>query len=114
MAEPAEVFDLLGDEYARNILAHANHEPMTALELADACDAHHSTIYRRIEQLQSFDLLDEQVRVDPDGHHATTYTTRLERISVRLRGSNYDVDLRVRDDPADRMAHMWREIRGEK
>lgn len=113
MVDPEEVFDLLADDYAREILAHANRKPMSARELADACDAHHSTIYRRIERLQSHDMLAEQLRVDPDGHHSTAYKTKLEEVTVNLENDEYHVQLRVTEDPIDRFAQMWREVRGD-
>lgn len=114
MVDPEEVFDLLADDYAREILAHANRKPMSVKELADACDAHHSTIYRRIERLESHDLVTEEVRVDPDGHHSTVYKTALEGLSVSLDGDDYNVQLRLSEDPIDRFAQMWREVRGEE
>lgn len=114
MVDPKEVFDLLADEYARNILAHADRKPMSARELADACDAHHSTIYRRIEQLQSHDLLDEELRIDPDGHHSTVYQTALEGVDIHLENGEYQIQLRIERDPVDRMAQMWREIREDE
>ena len=114
MVDPEEVFDLLADDYAREILAHANREPMSAKELSDAVDAHHSTIYRRIDRLQEYDLLTERLALDPDGQHYTVYSTALQGVSVTLEGDEYRVDLRTRADPADRMAKMWREIRGEE
>lgn len=115
MVEPKEVFDLLADEYSREILAKANQQPMSALELADACDAHHSTIYRRINRLQSYDLLSEQQRIDPTGgHHHTVYQTKLQSVSVNLNGDQYEVNLKISKDPVDRIAEIWREMRGEE
>lgn len=114
MVEPEEVFDLLADDYAREILAHANRKPMSVRELADACDAHHSTIYRRIEQLQDHDLLAEQLQVDSDGHHYTMYSTTLQSLTVSLDEAHYRIQLQVKEDPIDRMAQMWHEMRGDE
>lgn len=112
---PAKLFELLADEYAREILAQANCEPMSARQLAAACNAHHSTIYRRIEELENFDLLIGQQRLDPeDGHHFTVYRTTMEEITVHLDRDQYVVALRRTEDPIDRMATMWRQLRGEE
>lgn len=111
MVDPEEVIDLLADDYARAILANANRKPMSVRELATACDAHHSTIYRRIEQLQAHDLLAERLRIDPDGHHHTVYTTKLEEITVNLENDEYHVQIRLAEDSIDRIAQMWRKIR---
>ena len=111
---PEEIFDILSDEYSRVILAQANKKPMSAQELAHALDAHHSTIYRRLERLQEFGLIVGQQRVDvEDGHHYTEYKTTLEEINVNLNQEQYTVTIRRDEDPIDRMAHMWQQIRGE-
>lgn len=110
---PTEVFDLLADEYAREILALAKQEPMSAQELADACDVHHTTIYRRLERLEELGVIVGQGRIDPEsGHHTTVYQTTLEEINVNLDRDHYHVTMRREADPADRMADMWRQIRG--
>ncbi len=112
---PDEVFDIFADEYSREILAHANDEPMSAQELAQALDAHHSTIYRRLERLQELGLIVGQQRVDAeDGHHYTVYKTTLEEINVNLTRDQYTVTIRRDEDPIDRMANMWQQIRGEQ
>ncbi|MDL5363278.1 winged helix-turn-helix domain-containing protein [Halalkalicoccus sp. NIPERK01] len=47
---------------------------MSAPELSEACNASVSTIYRRIERLQEYDLLDERLQLDRDGHHVQSAT----------------------------------------
>lgn len=113
MVDPEEVFDLLADDYASDILLEANRKPMTAQELSDALGVHHSTVYRRLERLQTHNLLSEQLRIDPGGHHATVYRTNLRQLTVMLDDDGYQVQLRLEEDPIDRMADMWQQIRGE-
>ena len=112
---PEEVFDILADDYCREILAHANDEPMSAQKLAQTLDAHHSTIYRRLERLEDLGLIVGQQRVDvEEGHHYTVYKTTLEEITVNLNNDQYSVRLRRVEDPIDRMAQMWQQIRGDQ
>lgn len=113
MSDPEEVFDLLADDYAREILAHADRKPMSAKELSKECDAHHTTIYRRIERLRAIDLINERLQVDPEGHHYAMYDTNLESMTVKLDDGEYLIRIQMKRDPVDRMANMWREIRGE-
>lgn len=88
---------------------------MSAQELAKTLDAHHSTIYRRLERLQELGLIRGQQRVDAeDGHHYTVYKTTLEEMNVNLNRNQYTVTIRRVEDPIDRMAHMWQQIRGEQ
>lgn len=112
MAETEEVLDLLADEYTQAILTTATEEHMSAQELADATDAHYSTIYRRIEQMQKHNLLDERGRLDKAGHHTAVYRTRLRDVTVLIEQDDLSIELRMREDAADRVAEMWREIRG--
>lgn len=112
MVDPEEVFGLLADDYASAILLEANRKPMTAQELSDAIGVHHSTVYRRLKELQEHDLLADHLRIDPDGHHSTVYRTNLKRLSVTLTDDGYIVNLQREEDAADRMANMWREMRG--
>lgn len=110
---PEEVFELLGDEYAREILARTSQESMSAPELIDACDASERTIYRRLDDLQSLDLLTETMEIDPDGHHRSVYAARLETIRVDLNDGRYEIRLQLEEDTADRFARMWKDIRDE-
>lgn len=109
-----EVLNLLTDDGTREVLIHASRNPMTARELSNVCDVHHSTIYRRIDRLQAHDLLEELGRVDPDGHHSTAYKTKLREVTVKLTEGGYDVRLRMEETPSERMAQMWREIREDR
>jgi DNA-binding transcriptional ArsR family regulator len=61
---PADLFALLDDEYARAILAATSEQATSAPALAEACDASHPTIYRRIDRLKDQNLLAE--RTEPE------------------------------------------------
>lgn len=62
--DPATLFALLDDDYARRILAHLNEKPMSARTLSKQCDASPPTIYRRIDRLKDLDLLTEETKLD--------------------------------------------------
>lgn len=55
---------LLENQYAHTILIHTSKQEMSAPELSEACDASVSSIYRRIERLQEYDLLEENLQLD--------------------------------------------------
>ncbi|USZ67660.1 helix-turn-helix domain-containing protein [Halorussus salilacus] len=101
------VFDLLDDEYARDILAETYEEPMSAEALADACDASPSTIYRRIERLRDQRLLADDQRLDPDGNHYKVYTANLQRVTVELTADGFELDVDREEDPADRFTRLY-------
>lgn len=110
--DAAAVFDLLDDEYARDILVETYEEPRSAEALAEASGASPSTIYRRIERLQSQRLLDDDQRLDPDGHHYKVYAANLQRVTVELTGEGLNVDIDRNEDPADRFTRLYEGFKG--
>jgi hypothetical protein len=115
MAEDGDVralASLLEDEYARAILIHTSVREMSAPELSEACDASVSTIYRRIDRLQRYDLLEGRLQLDRDGHHYNTYTARLERIVIELEDGEFDVEVTYREETAaDRFTDLFEGLR---
>ena len=109
--DPATLFALFDDKYARRILAHLTDRPMSATELSERCDASPPTIYRRIDRLKSCDLLAEETKLDENGNHYAIYESRFDSLSVTMDDGTFAVDLSRRDDPADRLTNMWEEIR---
>ena len=112
-AEPEEVFELMADEYAREILALTSQQAMSARDLVEKCDASERTIYRRLDQLQSLGVVTDAMQLDPAGHHRTVYEAVLETVRVDLNDGQYDVRIQLKEDTADRFARMWRDIRDE-
>lgn len=103
---------LLEDEYAHTILIQTSKQEMSAQELSEACDASVSTVYRRIERLQEYELLEERLQLDKDGHHYNTYTARLKRIEVELENGEFAVDLTYREpNAADRFTDLFEGMR---
>lgn len=101
---------LLDDEYARDVLAATSSEPMTVKEMSDVSEASPSTLYRRVERLQSADLLVEQTRIRPDGHHDTEYAATLKRLQVTLEDGQFDFTVERAEDAADRLWRLWRDL----
>ncbi|WP_121822989.1 ArsR/SmtB family transcription factor [Halostella salina] len=64
-----ELLDLLGDDHARRVLREVADAPRTGRELVATVDASKSTVYRRLERLESAGLVESTRTIDPDGHH---------------------------------------------
>lgn len=109
-----ELFDLLADDYARAILIATSREPMTANALSETQEMSLPTVYRRIERLQAYDLVDERIEIDPDGHHRSVYHAALDHIDVDLQEGEFEVRVRLREDAPDRFTRMWSAMRGEE
>jgi DNA-binding transcriptional ArsR family regulator len=113
-----DLLDVLSDDYAREILAATSVSPMSAYEIAEKCDMSPPTVYRRIERLQAFGLVDEETRVEPNGNDYKVYSATLRKVSLSLDEGTFEavVDRAEpeeafpganEDDPADRFKKMW-------
>ncbi|WP_101297941.1 winged helix-turn-helix domain-containing protein [Halegenticoccus soli] len=109
--DPADVFRLLDDEYARTILVETSREPLSAKDLSERCDASLPTIYRRVDDLRTLDLLVEHTKLDPSGNHYTLYESTVEHIDIEIRNGELDVTLTHHEDVADRFTRVWEDIR---
>lgn len=111
-SELQAILDALGDPDCRRIV-RALDEPMTAGELADACDIPTSTTYRKLELLSEASLLVEGTELREDGHHATKYRLGFDEVAVALTEEReFEVSLsRPEGGPEDRLATLWNEVR---
>ena len=112
-SESERVLNILGDYYARQILAYLSQQPMLVEEIAAQCEGSESTIYDRIDQLRSMGLVSEHLQIDPKGHHRKQYETILKSVHVTFHDGEYEVQLEIEDDPADRLAGLWSGMRRE-
>lgn len=111
--EREQVLDLLADDYARQILAYLSDSPMLVEDLGERCEGSESTIYRRLDRLEEMGLVSEGLQIDPEGHHRKRYETILESVLVTFEDGNYEIQLEIDEDPPDRFARMWGDMRGE-
>ncbi|MFC6723999.1 ArsR/SmtB family transcription factor [Halobium palmae] len=99
--EAGSLFDLFGDEVVREILALTSVRPCSADELSDHCDASGPTVYRRLESLCDYDLLDESVAYDDDGNHYRTYECRLREVRIGVDEGSFAVDVSLEREIVD-------------
>ncbi len=105
-----EVLGALDDETCRCILRETAGDPLSASEIAAACDVSSSTAYRKIRLLASAGLLAESTRVRADGNHASQYERSFAAVVVYPTDDGLDVsvlgaewtDGRVDGDPLAR------------
>lgn len=88
-SKPSEVdatkyIELLSDERVREILAALGDDPLTTSELADRTTLPISTLYRRLAALSDTHLVEESVRLHPNGKHSTQYARSPCNISVSV------------------------------
>lgn len=107
--DPKTVFDVLGNEHARQILALASVEPVSADDLADHTDASQPTVYRRVNVLQEYDMLREETQLDEEGNHYKTYRTTLEEVRFGVENGGFTVDIELRQEVVERFSEVWTE-----
>jgi len=106
------VLDGLGDADCRRIIGELD-EARTASEIADACDIHLSTVYRKLELLTGAGLVEERTRLRDGGHHTHEYEPAFESIQISLDGSQqFDISVVMRErTAAAQLTTIWTEIR---
>lgn len=98
---PRNLFDVLGDESARRIVALASERPRTAEELADNLAVSQPTVYRRLDVLEAHDLVREERFVDEDDHPRKRYRTTLESAEFDVRDGEFVITVTLTNDPTD-------------
>ena len=94
-----ELLDLLGDEYACDILQALAGGPMPARSLADRCGMSRPTVYRRLDRLTAAGVVASRLRPAADGHHRQEFRLVLDAVEFRVREDGIDGEVRI-DDPA--------------
>jgi Fe2+ or Zn2+ uptake regulation protein len=99
--EAETVFDLLGNELVRELLALTSVERLSADELAERCSASRPTVYRRLDSLEAYDLVAVHTEYDEEGNHYQSYECRLEAAHIDVEEGGFTVDITLRRDPVD-------------
>jgi Fe2+ or Zn2+ uptake regulation protein len=103
---PNDIFEVLASEHARKILAAASIRPVSAQELKNICETSLPTIYRRVNALITYDLLSDQLEIESDGTHYSTYTSDLNEIKIRVEDGEFNVNIEIQKDSIDQFGEM--------
>lgn len=112
--DPERVFDTLDDRACREIVESLD-QPMTAREISERADIPLSTTYKKLDRLESADLLEEETELDPSGHHRSRYVVNFDRIVVLLDEQNrFSVGIESTLAAAERqLVDAWAAVRRE-
>jgi len=105
-----EILDTIGDEHARRVLAAISRESRSAKELAEECDLSLPTVYRRIEMLEEYDLVQDHTLIAEDGNHYKEYESNFESTVISLREDEYEVKIYREENLPDRFNQLWDEL----
>lgn len=78
------LLDALEDRDCREILEATGEQALSAAELSDVCDLPLSTTYRKVDQLTSAGLLEEQIRLSRSGKHTSEYALGIETVEFSV------------------------------
>ncbi|WP_226005490.1 winged helix-turn-helix domain-containing protein [Natrinema salinisoli] len=99
--DPQAVLTALDDDACRAILEATTEESLTATEVSEQCDIPMSTAYRKVELLTEADLVEEQVRINTSGKHATEYRKCFDDVLVSIDDGNIEIEMTTPDADAD-------------
>lgn len=94
--------ELLGDEYAQEILTALSTEPLAAATLADRLDMSRATVYRRLNRLRDHGLVAADTAISPDGNNYAVFEAVVRRITVDLSGGAPTISVERRENRNDR------------
>lgn len=111
--DAAELLDLLGDEYTREVLQTLADEPRTGREIVAAADASKATVYRRLDRLSEAGLIASATKLDPDGHHREQFWLTFDGATCSVTEEGIEAQLSVPESEAThRRADHGRAPRG--
>ena len=102
-----DAFNLLGDDYVRDILRATSTEPKCVREMSQELDVARSTVYRRVDSLVDFGLLRERTKAAKDGNHYAVYEAVVERLTIEIDDGELECELHPSDDPSTRFTKLW-------
>jgi DNA-binding transcriptional ArsR family regulator len=89
----AELLELLGDEYTRQVLRAVVEQPRSGSEVTDAANVSKATAYRRLDALEEAGLVVSETVFDPDGHHHERYRAVVEAIELGFEAGDLTAEL---------------------
>ncbi|WP_323675918.1 winged helix-turn-helix domain-containing protein [Halorubellus sp. PRR65] len=100
-APATDVLTLLAADHTQAILRHIHDAPAPARELAEACEASRTTVYRRLNRLADVGLVESRMAYDPDGHHRTVFETTVESLTLDVTDDGYAISVDADRSDAD-------------
>jgi DNA-binding transcriptional ArsR family regulator len=107
-----EILDMIGDRYARDVLAAVCRTPRSANDLAEELDQSIQTIYRRIATLKEYDLITSHTEIADDGNHYQVFESNVDSVLISVEDDEYEVRIYRREDLPDRFSNLWDELAG--
>lgn len=92
------ILELLSDDHARSVLDELDEAPRSANELVERLDSSRTTVYRRLDSLESAGLVRSSISVRANGHHRHRYRIAVDRVCLGFGGDGSTVEASDRVD----------------
>ncbi|MFT4920942.1 MAG: DNA-binding transcriptional ArsR family regulator [Haloarculaceae archaeon] len=92
-ADPEEVVTVLSDGYARRILKALGEQPLCARAIAERLNASRTTVYRRLDSLESTGVVESETAVHPEGHHRKEFRVAIEGVQFSFGSEGVTVEV---------------------
>jgi len=86
-------------------------EPKSAEQLGAECEASLPTIYRRLNELEEYELVEAVKRPNPGGNSYKVYRSRYRELTVSFGDDHISIDTPVRPNAAGRITDIWSDLR---
>ncbi|WP_396613102.1 ArsR/SmtB family transcription factor [Haloferax sp. S1W] len=88
-----ELLDILGDAEGRALLVALRRESQSAKELAETTNLSLPTVYRRLDRLSTYGLIDSTTEVEADGTHYRRYECLFDETVITLTSEGFFAEL---------------------
>lgn len=90
--EATELLDLVGDDYAREVLGAISETPRSATEVAAATSVSTPTAFRRLDRLEDCGLVEGIPVIDPEnGHHCRRFRPAFTGFVVEFGAGGFSI-----------------------
>lgn len=105
-----DVFEILGDENTRCVLAAINRNPRSAEGVSEATGLSLSTVYRRLDSLETHDFITGRTVVAPDGSHRSVYESDFDSTVIAMNDGEFAAHVYETTDISDRFTDLWDDL----
>lgn len=84
IVESEDILKILEDPACRKILDKLGKKSMSASQLANFSDMSLSTVYRKLDLLTNFSLVEKRNQIHINGRHKTKYACSFESIDLNI------------------------------
>jgi DNA-binding transcriptional ArsR family regulator len=93
----AELLDLFGNEYTREVFAAVAERPRGGRAVAEAADVSRPTAYRRLNELRDAGLVKTEMVVSEDGHHRERFEAVADGVSISIDDGSIEATVTLSD-----------------